>query len=153
MSFPSHIRTTEGVVSKTRGRSRAFVFSFLKNAVLRLGLGLGLTLTLNLKITLKQHSFKKRQTPTPAPRFTDNRQDLYVLHTWSSFWHYSRILKFPLVRFACPPKQVHLIRIKVDFLTHGGQFIWQVPICCSPEYISNKTSTDTNPALLRRTIQ
>ena len=81
MSFPSHSRTTEGVVSKTRGRDRAFFFSFLKNAVLGLGLGLGLTVTLNLKITPKQHSFKKRQTPTQAPRFTDNRQDLYVLHT------------------------------------------------------------------------
>ena len=58
-----------------RGRARArgffFSFFFFKDAVLGLVLG--------LIITLKQHSFKKKTDPNPC--FTDNRQDLYVLHT------------------------------------------------------------------------
>ena len=148
MSFPSHIWTTEGVVSKTRDRGRArgrgffflsfflfsFLFFFFENAVV------GLVLWLNNPKT----TFFLKNTD-PNPHFTDKRHYLYVLHTWSrlALLTYFKITS-PSLCLLCPPKQVHLIRIKVDRLFDKSQF------CCSLEYISDKTSTVTNPVLFEK---
>ena len=88
------------------GAGVSFFLFFFKDAVLGLVLG--------LIITLKQHSFKKRQTPTRVLLTTDRTCTSFIRDLG---WHYYSILKLPPVNFAYQSKQVHLIRIKVDFLT------------------------------------
>ena len=133
MSFPSHIWTTEGVVSKTRDRGLArgrgffflsFFFSFFfKNAAV------GLVLWLN---NPKTTFFLKKTDPNP--RFTDKRHYLYVLHTWSrlALLTYFKITS-PSLCLLCPPKQVHLIRTKVDFLT---RLPWRTVYLTSPNFVA-----------------